>query len=149
MGTRILAACASAACLALAGCAVMSVPNGPHHFTDCEPADGLRATESCLNCPDSQNFTHSVLPSYSRWSVPVPRCVANWHARRNIPAAAPYPRFHPLPVRPILSPVDAGSLPDSRWDSSWGSEISNDSAVPPTTQLPAPASARVASNRYQ
>ncbi len=42
---------------------------------------------------------------------PLPGCFASlhakkeaWKAERNLPEPAPYPRFHPLPTRPMFSP---------------------------------------------
>lgn len=40
--------------------------------------------------------------------IPVPMCFANWKAKRELekalPVAPDYPRFHPLPTRPMFAP---------------------------------------------
>jgi hypothetical protein len=38
---------------------------------------------------------------------PMPAFLAEWRAKQQLPEAAPYPRFHPLPVRPMFAPGPA------------------------------------------
>jgi hypothetical protein len=37
-------------------------------------------------------------------AIPVPGILARWHAEKELPEGPEYPRFHPLPTRPMLAP---------------------------------------------
>ena len=62
---------------------------------------------------------------------PPPGWLAKWKSRRDLPEPPPYPRFHPLPTRPMFSPkrgfaahsasLGYGGLPPSdAWDAGQG-----------------------------
>ena len=114
---RMIACVAAAAWLPLSGCTVVAPSTnvseqgyfpaaGSTHPTLCCCADAFGGTEppGLLDSPNGYR-PHFALPI----AFPVPGFVTQWHARKQIPAAAPYPRFQPLPVRPMFAPT---ALPD-------------------------------------
>jgi hypothetical protein len=87
------------------------------------PLDGEsqgNATEACRP---------GLLPPTPLWmhaGFPVPRWWAEWKAKRNLPEPAPYPRFQPLPTRPIFSPrpdATAAGLPLGMPSTETGSAV--------------------------
>lgn len=87
------------------------------------PFDGElqgNATEACRP---------GLLPPTPLWmhaGFPVPGWWAEWKAKRNLPEPAPYPRFQPLPTRPIFSPrpdATAAGLPLEMPPSVTGSAV--------------------------
>lgn len=66
--------------------------------SESENYDGSCATD----CPPG------FFPPMQLWQgagVPVPGWWAKWRAQRELPDPAPYPRFHPLPTRPMFQPL--------------------------------------------
>lgn len=67
---------------------------------------------------DSPCGFHPHWPSPRSFAIPVPGFLAEWHARKHQPEAPPFPRFHPLPVRPMFAPAPAAqALPAAVGDS--------------------------------
>lgn len=62
------------------GCNLLGIPSYRAHETSCSTA--------CTPGP---------LP-------PLPGCLAKWQAEKELPVAPEYPRFHPLPTRPMFAP---------------------------------------------
>ena len=71
---------------------------------------------------------------WSPVSFPVPAWWAEWRAKKDLPEPPPYPRFHPLPTRPVFQPRPVSA------DQQWGEELL---APAPYGQLPAPEAGRV------
>jgi hypothetical protein len=77
-------------------------------------------------------------PTWVHAGFPVPGWWAEWKAKRNLPEPAPYPRFQPLPTRPMFSPrpdTNAAGFPLGMPPTVPGSAVPWP-AVPP--QPPAP-----------
>lgn len=68
------------------------------------------------------------LPSWPHIAFPVPAWWAEWRAKQDLPEPAPYPRFHPLPTRPVFQPRPVSA------DHQWGEGLL---APTPYGQLPA------------
>lgn len=96
------------------GCHVLGIPSyrsgGGEQFPlapDC--GEGIAACEGGVCGPISADaasageYRTGLLPP-----IPMPMWYANWKAKREFEAALPdapeYPRFHPLPTRPMFSP---------------------------------------------
>ncbi len=87
--------------------------------------------EASLECP-SDECPPTVLP-------PLPGWLAAWKAKRDLPDPPAYPRFHPLPTRPMFEPSNShsgfatathfGILPDgTAWDgATWDGAVLNSS----------------------
>ena len=90
------------------GCQVLHIPSyradssgaGYCSVTGTTPAElGLAAAE----CPPGFLPPLPPLPAWTHRGVPVPGWWAKWRAKEDLPDPAPYPRFHPLPTRPMFS----------------------------------------------
>lgn len=83
------------------GCQVLGIPS--YRSDVCDPQlsasylsyDGCDVGNAELDCSEV-----SVLPPLP----PLPGWLAAWHERRKTPQPAAYPRFQPLPTRPMFSP---------------------------------------------
>lgn len=78
------------------GCHVLGIPS---YRADA----GLGSAEGAVACSDAQcsdvQCPPTVLP-------PLPGWLAARRAKKDLPQPAPYPRFHPLPTRPMFSPAE-------------------------------------------
>lgn len=63
------------------GCSLLGVPSQRYSDTGCQPS-----------CPSGP------VPA-----LPLPGCLAEWHAEKELPKAPAFPRFHPVPTRPMFS----------------------------------------------
>ncbi len=70
----------AAAMCGLSGCALVGIPSQRYADGDC--------SNSCASGP---------LP-------PLPGRLAAWQAEKELPVAPDYPRFHPLPTKPMFTP---------------------------------------------
>ncbi|MEO8271907.1 MAG: hypothetical protein ABI557_19445, partial [Aureliella sp.] len=103
------------------GCHVLNIPSYradsqcglPGHFAAdynyvhcefCEPDSAGYATDGVY----PPGLLHS-MGGMMHCGLPVPTWYAEWKAKRDLPEPAPYPRFHPLPTRPMFQsrPVSA------------------------------------------
>lgn len=83
--------------LITSGCHVLSIP--------AYPMDGLGAQAASDACDDScPPDWLSPLPRREFVGWPVPKWWADWKARKDLPEPPAYPRFHPLPTRPMFQP---------------------------------------------
>ena len=64
----------------VSGCSLLGVPSQRYADSGC--------SQTCAGGP---------LP-------PLPGRLAEWQAQKELPVAPEYPRFHPLPTRPMFSP---------------------------------------------
>ena len=129
------------------GCQVLRIPS---YRADCGafPESQLGGAACDQECPPGflPPLAFPAMPAVLASGVPVPGWWADWRARQDLPEAPPYPRFHPLPTRPMFSPHPA---PVGQMASPWGSVESLSSpmnyAMPvpsevvPSEVLPAPA----------
>ena len=78
----------------------------------------------------------SPLPHRDFVGFPVPKWWADWKAKKDLPDPPAYPRFHPLPSRPMFQPRPA--LEDNQWGgNSWdSSQWGGDVPAPAYGQLP-------------
>jgi hypothetical protein len=111
------------------GCQIMHIPSyrvgeSLERGALCSGSDGVATAngeypgDSVEGCPPgflppAPVFLRQV-PLWMHAGIPVPAWWAEWKAKRDLPEPAPYPRFQPLPTRPIFSPRPdggAGTLP--------------------------------------
>lgn len=84
------------------GCQLLQIPS--YRADSCVPSDSFSSdfphSRECLDvvsdCPPG------ILPPLPGWTQS--GCLARWKAQKDLPPPAPYPRFHPLPTRPMFSP---------------------------------------------
>jgi hypothetical protein len=77
-------------------------------------------------------FPH--LRGWPHVGFPVPSWWAEWKAKKDLPKPPPYPRFQPLPTRPVFQPRPVSV------DQPWGEGVM---APTPYGQLPAPEAGAV------
>ena len=130
------------------GCRVLSIPVNPAsgldaHLVGSGCAGGACGTEGLQGVPTRSVeplyegiLTRSVEPHYGAWDGscppdwlsslphrefvgwPVPKRWADWKAKRDLPEPPPYPRFQPLPTRPMFQPrpsLDTNTGDDDHW----------------------------------
>ena len=94
------------------GCAVLNIPS--YRADYCTPAgadcfDGGETISEASGMSGqtlANNCEPGFLPPLPMWlntGIPAPRCWAEWKANKDLPEPAPYPRFQPLPTRPMFS----------------------------------------------
>lgn len=112
------------------GCHVLSIP--------VNQAGGGCGVESCAVEIRQAIPTRSAEPHYYSAGdtldgscLPVPKWWADWRAKKDLPEPPPYPRFHPLPSRPMFQP-QSGLSSNFEGSDDWG----NSSPTPPYGQLP-------------
>ncbi|GAB5404704.1 MAG: hypothetical protein Aurels2KO_29350 [Aureliella sp.] len=103
------------------GCHVLGIPSyrsgGGEQFpleSTCGEPAGVCFDDSCSSISDEgavvDQYRTGLLPP-----IPMPMWFANWKAKREfeeaLPEAPEFPRFHPLPTRPMFSPKP-GSPPN-------------------------------------
>ncbi len=84
------------------GCQVLNIPS--YRADSCSSAASYSPAEVVgpnAACPPG--FLPP-LPAWIHAGVPVPGWWAEWKAKKDLPEPAPYPRFQPLPTRPMFSP---------------------------------------------
>ncbi|HBE67826.1 MAG TPA: hypothetical protein DDW52_06725 [Planctomycetaceae bacterium] len=112
-----LEACAS-------GCATSACPTGPHPILNriaCGGQCGLLRGQRCDLCAGdgvaASSDEHEVYRTGLLPAIPVPGWFANWRAKRELEKALPdapeYPRFHPLPTRPMFAPQPGASASEA------------------------------------
>lgn len=126
------------------GCHVLNIPsyradapNGifgadgaGYSHAGCEYGESMGASDSaaCITEGDCPPGFFPPLGGGAHGGLPVPACYAEWRAQKNLPEAAAYPRFHPLPTRPMFQPRPVSEV------SQWGASLT---APTPYGQLPA------------
>ena len=81
---------------------------------------GQPAAETCKNGLELSNFGEPAGfgATDCLWGrlkqATIPRLPPLWHKREEVPEAPPFPRFHPLPVRPMFAPASTASA-DDQW----------------------------------
>lgn len=98
----------------------------PHYYSAGVALDG--------SCPPDWL---SPLPRREIVGLPVPKWWADWRAKKDLPEPPPYPRFHPLPSRPMFQP-QSGLSNNFEGSDHWG----NSPPAPPYGQLPDTQSGR-------
>ncbi len=111
--------------LLTSGCHVLSIPSTPLDGLDADRLGGYGASDGCCSevvgdfsyagvaesgqaCDDGCPADWlSPLPQRHLVAWPVPKRLAEWRARRDLPEPPAYPRFHPLPTRPMFQPPAA------------------------------------------
>jgi len=94
------------------GCAVLNIPS--YRADSCGPAEcatsnfaGSAAASGNSGIPVDDNCPAGFLPPLPVWlhsGIPVPGWWVAWKAKKDLPEPAPFPRFQPLPTRPMFSP---------------------------------------------
>lgn len=79
------------------GCNVLGVPSYRADAVGGLPEQVCHSPENTGFTADGEACPPGVLP-------PLPGWLHRWHAKQDIPAPAAYPRFHPLPTRPMFEP---------------------------------------------
>lgn len=116
--------------LSFTGCLATSIPNhSSEAFYDeldrdycaqCEQHS--QAVQPWLSGDEGYDLATGIDPAYTATdeceygpglplplpAIPIPSCLSRWHNKESLPEAPPYPRFHPLPTRPIFSPAIMG-----------------------------------------
>ncbi len=69
------------------GCSLLGIPS--HRLDNACQED---------HCSSMASGNCSPLPS----ELPMPACLAKWRDEKKLPKAPSFPRFHPLPTRPIF-----------------------------------------------
>ncbi len=109
-------------------------------------ADSYCSNPSSLD-PADPSCPPSLLPPIPVWNVSTwagPAWYVDWKARRALPEPPAYPRFHPLPTRPMFQPAPAHypenavrlAPADVPWDQTWESSPPNSTSAPIYGQLP-------------
>ncbi len=98
------------------GCQVLNIPSyradscGAAGFASMSSSETGASESSCgteLGGMPLNDCPPSFLPPIPVWrpvGVPIPGWWAEGKAKRDLPEPAPYPRFQPLPTRPMFSP---------------------------------------------
>ena len=132
---RLILGLAVAMCLPFNGCAVVDAPNASTHdfalssCQECQTPHSAADNREVLQAPEFEEeydyngpATHKDCVELSSFGEPagfgardclwgrlrhatIPRLPPLWHKREEVPEAPPFPRFHPLPVRPMFAPI--------------------------------------------
>ncbi len=99
---------------------------------------------SCLQLDACPPGLFPPLPAWGHSTWACPGWYTAWRARRDLPDPPPYPRFHPLPTRPMFQPPatdyvsSSSGLPPNAvpWEQRWESPPSASNPAPVYGQLP-------------
>ncbi len=81
------------------GCQVLGIPS-----YRAENGTGSHLAGSGIEClADAETCPPGIFPPLPTMSHFTPGCLARWKAQRELPEPSAYPRFHPLPTRPMFS----------------------------------------------
>lgn len=138
------------------GCQVLNIPSyrvdapgrlrgadvAGYSQVGCEFDDPMH-TPNSVGCLVDQDCPPGFFPPLGGWmdcGLPVPAWYADWRAKKDLPEPAPYPRFHPLPTRPMFQPRPVSDI--SQWGASMAAPI-------PYGQLPTAEAGSLPWSRFQ